>query len=195
MKNQELSSLYDDKITKLKEEENRIEKSNTQAARSQIRTFTNTNDHLDPPDRIIDISIAPTLEEINKDGKPFLRRNIIKGRFKDVKHYLDIHFRLLREDFMQPLRKGILEFKSIINEANKKNKNRNVNNDEALSKEIEAKVSKIESLYVYQNVSFVSNLCVDSGVTYSIKLDTTKMRAVNWEYSKTFVVWLTCLFE
>ena len=198
MKKPELASHYDEKIAKLKEEENRIEKSkandNNQVARSQIITFTNTNDHLDPPDRIIDISIAPTLEEINKEGKPFLRRNIIKGPFKDVKHYLDIHFRLLREDFMQPLRKGIAEFKNIIKEANKNANRNNVDNSQALSKEIEAKVSKIESLYVYQNVSFVANLCVDSGVTYSIKLDTSKMRAVNWEFSKRLLYGsLVCL--
>lgn len=29
------------------------------------------------------------------------------GAFKDAHHYLDVHFRLLREDFLRPLRNGI----------------------------------------------------------------------------------------
>ncbi|KAK7077996.1 NFX1-type zinc finger-containing protein 1 [Halocaridina rubra] len=60
-----------------------------------------------PPDDFRLIPVVPTSEELNEPEKPFLRRNIINGHYKDVYHYLDVQFRLLREDFIQPLRNGI----------------------------------------------------------------------------------------
>ena len=65
----------------------------------------------DPPDDFRDISIFPTVDDLN-NPKPFLRRNIINGSFPNLETYLDIQFRLLREDFIKPLRDGIRECKA-----------------------------------------------------------------------------------
>jgi hypothetical protein len=49
-----------------------------------------------------------------------LRKNITTGSYKNVEHYLDVNFRLLREDFLQPLRNGIKKFKGIKLEASRR---------------------------------------------------------------------------
>ena len=59
------------------------------------------------------IPIMPTWNEIiqiQSMSKKRLRENISEGRFDDWLHYYDIHFRLLREDFVAPLRKGVNDY-------------------------------------------------------------------------------------
>ena len=65
------------------------------------------NDDAAPPDDFRELSIIPSRGDIYIQEQPFLRRNIIEGRYRDVDHYLDVQFRLLREDFIKPLRDGI----------------------------------------------------------------------------------------
>ncbi|XP_068725584.1 NFX1-type zinc finger-containing protein 1-like isoform X1 [Montipora capricornis] len=62
-----------------------------------------------PTDDFRDIPICPTNKEITSRERPFLPTNIIKGRYENAEHYLDVQFRLLREDFLEPLREGIHE--------------------------------------------------------------------------------------
>ena len=62
----------------------------------------------EPPNNFREIEILPQPEEIkNSHEKPFLRPNLKKGSYRDWNHYLDVQFRLLREDFMGPLREEI----------------------------------------------------------------------------------------
>jgi len=63
-----------------------------------------------PPDDFRDIPIIPTIQEILSTEEPFLRTNKKTGSYIDADHYLDVQFRLLREDFVQPLKKGIQDF-------------------------------------------------------------------------------------
>jgi len=65
---------------------------------------------MDPPDDFREIPIVPSIEEIHSGDAPFLRTNKRVGSYLDAHHYLDVHFRLLREDFVHPLRKGIQDF-------------------------------------------------------------------------------------
>ncbi|XP_071958633.1 NFX1-type zinc finger-containing protein 1-like [Antedon mediterranea] len=60
-----------------------------------------------PPDDYRDIPILPTAEDLHAKELPFLRPNKIKGSYANQYHYLDVQFRLLREDFICPLREGI----------------------------------------------------------------------------------------
>jgi len=63
-----------------------------------------------PPEHFTAIPVLPAPEEIqHHNRKPFLRPNITKGDYKDWDHYLDVQFRLLREDFVAPLRHGIYQ--------------------------------------------------------------------------------------
>eukprot|EP01054_Gregarina_sp_Poly1_P008120 Gregarina_sp_Poly_1__8119@NODE_468_length_8160_cov_51_068578_g380_i0_p3_GENE_NODE_468_length_8160_cov_51_068578_g380_i0NODE_468_length_8160_cov_51_068578_g380_i0_p3_ORF_typecomplete_len159_score13_58ParD_antitoxin/PF03693_14/0_076GntR/PF00392_21/3e03GntR/PF00392_21/0_42_NODE_468_length_8160_cov_51_068578_g380_i064146890 len=53
-------------------------------------------------------SIFPTAADMKSDEhQQPIRSNIIKGRFPSVNDYLDIHFRLMKEDFVAPLRKAL----------------------------------------------------------------------------------------
>lgn len=60
----------------------------------------------EPPDYFREINIFPDLSVDFTDEVPFFRKNILK--YTHVDHYLDVQFRLLREDFLRPLRKGII---------------------------------------------------------------------------------------
>ncbi|XP_047485351.1 NFX1-type zinc finger-containing protein 1-like [Penaeus chinensis] len=66
---------------------------------------------LPPPNNFRDLPVIPTAEDISDIDDPYLRENITQGGYKDVDHYLDVQFRLLREDFVRPLRLGIQEFR------------------------------------------------------------------------------------
>ena len=61
---------------------------------------------------IHDIAIVPTVEDIVNPIKCRLRPNVIKGRYKDVQDYVDVQFRLLREDYMVPLRQSVNQFRT-----------------------------------------------------------------------------------
>ena len=57
------------------------------------------------------LPIIPTWTEISSSKTPnHLRANISKGSYDDWSHYFDIQFRLLREDFVAPLRKGVQNY-------------------------------------------------------------------------------------
>ncbi|CAL8088270.1 unnamed protein product [Orchesella dallaii] len=63
-----------------------------------------------PPDDIKDIDVIPTIDELCLVSEAFLRPNKTSGAYIDANHYLDVQFRLLREDFVRPLRKGVKTF-------------------------------------------------------------------------------------
>ena len=67
-----------------------------------------------PPNDFREIPICPTNKEIKSQEGPFLRTNIRKGHYQDVELYLDVQFRLFREDFLKPLREGIHEITNYI---------------------------------------------------------------------------------
>jgi len=65
----------------------------------------------DPPDDFRQIPIIPTIDEILTPDDSFLRPNKTAGAYNSADHYLDVQFRLLREDFLRPLKNGIQEFR------------------------------------------------------------------------------------
>ena len=67
-----------------------------------------------PPTDFTEMSIIPTLGDILSDQAPFLCKNITNGAYPSVYHYLDTQFRLLREDFTQPIRTGICKLREIV---------------------------------------------------------------------------------
>jgi hypothetical protein len=54
------------------------------------------------------------MNEILSHERVYLRENLVEkgGSYDNSEHYLDIHFRLLREDFLGPLRDGIQKYLS-----------------------------------------------------------------------------------
>lgn len=64
--------------------------------KSQSASYTNLN-------------IFPTKQDISTYETCHIEPNIVDGAYSSVGHYLDIQFRLLREDLYGPLREGISE--------------------------------------------------------------------------------------
>lgn len=51
--------------------------------------------------------MIPTVYDLIEMDDPFLMPNIINKPFNNDEHYLDVHFRLLREDMIGDLREGL----------------------------------------------------------------------------------------
>ena len=126
-----------------------------------------------PPNNFHDIEILPHPDEIkDKSNKPFLRTNIVKGSYNDWGHYLDVHFRLLREDFMGPLRDGIHNFLQGI--------------------------ERSHDIQVYSGVRILSPVCVHTGVGFLIQFDAKQshLTKVRWEHSRRLIYGsLLCLSQ
>jgi hypothetical protein len=63
-----------------------------------------------PPDDFRSLPIIPTSTELLSGEKAFLRPSLIKGGYASAQEYLDVQYRLLREDFVAPLREGIQQY-------------------------------------------------------------------------------------
>ena len=57
------------------------------------------------------ISVLPTAFEINEFIPPKLHPSIVEGSYDSWEHYYDVQFKLLREDFVAPLRRGICGYR------------------------------------------------------------------------------------
>ena len=115
-----------------------------------------------PPNDFRDLPIYPMSEEITTQERPFLRMNISKGRYDNVEHYLDVQFRLLREDFLEPLREGIGEVILKVPRQQRK-----------------------QSMKNYRSVRIIGKeLAADSGITYQVKIDVSGFNTSRWSDSK-----------
>ena len=130
---------------------------------------------MQPPEDFRTISVIPTLDEIKSSKRLFLRANLKYGSFHSVEHYLDVQFRLLREDYVGSLREGVMEYLEVqtIN-SQKKNKH---------------KPSSNMNIRVYDNVKILKYLNDDdSGIYHLIQLEMTpKLKKVRWETSKRLI--------
>ena len=117
-----------------------------------------------PPNDFRDIPICPTNKEIKSQDRPFLRKNIKKGRYEDVEHYLDVQFRLLREDFLEPLREGIHEITHKI-----------------------PRGQRNQMMKCYQGVRIVGKELTLCGVNHVVQFDVSKFGMTNWAQSKRLI--------
>ncbi|KAM5246213.1 NFX1-type zinc finger-containing protein 1 [Ctenodactylus gundi] len=111
------------------------------------------------------IPIYPTYNEVHLDEKPFLRPNIISGKYDSTAVYLDTHFRLLREDFVRPLREGILELLQSFE-------------DQCLRKR------KFDDIRIYFDTRIITPMCSSSGIVYKVQFDTKPLKFIRWQNSK-----------
>lgn len=63
----------------------------------------------EPPENFRLLNIAPIFEDLF-DAEPFIRPCKIVDPYDSIEHYLDVQYRLLREDFILPIRRGLAEF-------------------------------------------------------------------------------------
>ena len=124
------------------------------------------NDDVNPPENFRWLPVVPTEEDILSGERPFLRRNKIDGSYHNPEHYLDVQFRLLREDFVRPLREGISRL---------------------LERVGSSKIDTNQDIRLYNDVRMLYPVCTSNGVRYRIKFDNTKLRHVRWENSKRLI--------
>ena len=107
------------------------------------------------------IALLPSWEEVSIDKPPpQLRPNIVKGPYEDWMHYLDVHFRLLREDFVAPLRRGITAY-------------------------LEGKKGKdLKGLRVYHSVQIIKPVYNYTGINFQVRFDNSHFHNCQWEHSK-----------
>ena len=117
-----------------------------------------------PPDDFREISVYPTTNDLEVDKVVFLRKNIVEGKYQDVSHYLDVQFRLLREDFIGPLREGVNEIAE------------GFGRDE-----------RNQNLRIYRNVVIVDTVCTNTGIVHCIRFDVRPLRRVKWENSRRLI--------
>lgn len=143
---------------------------------TEIKQTSSIAKEIQAPNNFRDLSIVPTKDDFMHD-RTFLRHNIVKGSYKDGEHYLDTQFRLLREDFVAPLRKGIYEYIESLNAPSLKRKYSNVR--------IYPKAQFMKPHKWRDTFGFFVNFDCDSKLP----------RNMNWEYSKRFMVGSLLLFS
>ncbi|KAI3369880.1 hypothetical protein L3Q82_024689 [Scortum barcoo] len=122
-----------------------------------------------------DIPIYPTLEEFHQDHRPFLRPNFTSQRYTNTHIYLDTHFRLLREDFVRPLREGVRQL---------------------LRNRIDTplKTKKFDDIRVYFDTKLVVPKCTPTGLAYIVQFNSQPLKFVVWRNSKRLIYGsLVCL--
>ena len=144
-----------------------------EVVRQQLESVHRQEDQseLEPPNNFRDISVIPQAEDLSVDSKPFLRVNVVKRRFKNQEHYLDVQFRLLREDCVLPLREGIMQLRKDYG---------------GLGTNVGSGSKKTKDVYVYRDVTVLYPVCSRKGMVYKIRFDSFHhiVRQVNWEKSK-----------
>ena len=116
-----------------------------------------------PPDDFREQSVLPTVKELEAGYQPFLRPHLTRGVYADTDHYLDVQFRLLKEDFIYPLRNGISEYL-------------------AFKKAHPGKRAKLQDVKIYEDVRFVQSKRDFSGLSHFLSFK--KMTGVRWQSSK-----------
>ncbi|XP_028303349.1 NFX1-type zinc finger-containing protein 1 isoform X2 [Gouania willdenowi] len=119
------------------------------------------------------IPIYPTPEEFHQDERPFLRPNLTTERYSSTHIYLDTHFRLLREDFVRPLREGIqqlLKVQADIGGADKP-----------------LKMKRFDDIRVYFDTELITPKCTNTGLAYIVQFDIKPLQFVRWENSKRLI--------
>ena len=111
-----------------------------------------------------DIPLYPTMEEVCIEDSAQLRPSLITEAYTGWEHYYDVQFRLLREDFIAPLRRGIKQF--IANEKGKRNMDVNI----------------------YHNVRILEPVFTREGICYKVQFDISMFRQRrSWEHSKRLI--------
>ncbi|XP_068724766.1 uncharacterized protein [Montipora capricornis] len=126
-----------------------------------------------PPDDFRYIPICPTNKEITNRERPFLRTNIIKGRYENAEHYLDVQFRLLREDFLEPLREGIHEL--VLN--------------------IPRQQRNQLGMKSYRSVTISGKQFENYGIIYQVQIDVSGFNTSRWGHSRLIYGTFLCLSQ
>ena len=121
-----------------------------------------------PPNNFREISVVPRHDDIHSDDPVYLRRNKVDGAYENLEHYLDVQFRLLREDFVMPLREGIKELV-------------------AMKDRRDAAAKRLSDIRVYYDVCVLYPECTGQGLVYRLKFDNARLQRYRWENGKRLI--------
>lgn len=135
-------------------------------------------EYQDPPEDFREIPVFPVEHDILVNTNPFLRMNKRTGGYKDLNHYLDVQFRLLREDFIGPLREGIQQYVAFLK----------------TPKGHDKKYKMPKDIRVYTDVQVISSICNNGGLCRRISFTCSGFKRIRWESSKRLLFGsLVCL--
>ncbi|KAJ9589301.1 hypothetical protein L9F63_017494, partial [Diploptera punctata] len=126
-----------------------------------------------PEENFRELNIFPKTEDILSEKKSFIRPNIINGKYESVEHYLDIQFRLLREDFFAPLREAISEYRSTSGHL----------------------MERIDNIRIYRKVRFLRPNIERHTVGLVVSFDHNNLKHIDWNNSKMFMYGSLLLFS
>jgi hypothetical protein len=123
-----------------------------------------------PPNDFHDIKLIPTSEDIFCEEQPFVRPNLVHGAYTSVDHYLDVQFRLLHEDFLRPMREGIVEYV------------------QKLESQKLGRGKPITNVRLYHKVIFLSPRVVTDRIGIAVNFDPERlMKNMQWRQSRRFM--------
>ncbi|KAF4525722.1 hypothetical protein B566_EDAN011899 [Ephemera danica] len=132
------------------------------------------------------------------DESVYLQPNLTKEKYSDVEHYLDIQFRLLREDYIRPLRSSIAEYRQrrLLESQQQTVAAFNANHPPS-------EIMRNTSARIYENIKFIyedvdestqnsrrkKNNIMDSAfiVCFASKKD-KKFKNMDWEHNQRFML-------
>ncbi|CAL1285235.1 unnamed protein product [Larinioides sclopetarius] len=118
---------------------------------------------LDPPENYRSIPVLPSEVDIQQPCA-FLRPSVIKGQYQSTEHYLDVQYRLLREDYVRPLREGITEYLTF--------------------KDRKKYLKRIKDIKVYRDVKIMKQEFVNGELLHMVYINDKKFAKIKWEFSK-----------
>ncbi|XP_063433330.1 NFX1-type zinc finger-containing protein 1-like [Mytilus trossulus] len=131
-------------------------------------TKQDAEDKCVPPEDFRTMSVIPGHNDV-LNAANFLRRNKVNGKYLYLDHYLDVQFRLYREDCVSPLRDALTEFKQ-------------------KDKESRSGIFRLETGLVYRDVLVTKqSTSIESGEVFEIKLDPDHRKRINWMKSKRLI--------
>ncbi|XP_059169629.1 NFX1-type zinc finger-containing protein 1-like [Physella acuta] len=125
-----------------------------------------SEDRETPPEDFRVMNVVPCMDDIRDGVAPILCPARMKGAYDDTFQYLDIQFRLMREDFLIPFREGISKLRKF--GTNRQWKTTELN------------------LRLYHNVQIVSWNLKDH-LAHLILLDEKQTEKINWAVSKRLI--------
>lgn len=142
------------------------EKTSKEAERKRESRVEFDKVEAEPPNDFREIDIYPGVAEITHLSTPYLRSNIVDRPYDSINQYLDIQFRLLREDFVRPLREGICKYL-----ADPKEK------------------KKIDNVKIHPLVRFLSAENVNEQNCFRIQFNfhQKKVKPINYQQSRRFM--------
>ncbi|CAL4097301.1 unnamed protein product, partial [Meganyctiphanes norvegica] len=133
---------------------------------------------MEPPNDFHKVSVLPSVTDITSPERPFLRKNITNGQFRDAYQYLDIQFRLLHEDFIRPFRESIND---IISDS--RNRGERLLGDFIVPKgNDEGPVimkSNKQDVRFYKNVKFINPTFRGYKLYFNVQLDISKITDID----------------